>query len=196
MAPPLDLICNNLLNLRKEIGECSRCGLSTRRQKIVFGEGSLESKVLFVGEAPGAEEDLQARPFVGRSGELLNRGLKEVGWSREAVYITNIVMCRPPDNRIPTPEEQEICSPYLIRKIDILRPKLLVALGRVSAEYLIGYKIKITERHGDLFIFPRRENIFILPIYHPSYVLRNRTEKVLGEFYADLKKAKAFIEEG
>lgn len=189
-------ICNQLLSLRKEIGDCAQCGLSTRRQKIVFGEGSLGSKVLFVGEAPGEEEDKQGRPFVGRSGSLLNQGLEAAGWSREEVYITNTVMCRPPDNREPSPEEQNTCSPYLIKKIDILQPKLIVALGRVSAEYLIGHKIKITKEHGSLFKYPRKPEIFILPIYHPSYVLRNRNEKVLGEFYADIEKAKNFITGG
>lgn len=191
MTSPLSTKIEDLLLLRQEIGPCQKCSLAPGRKNLVFGEGSLNAKVVFVGEGPGEQEDLQGRPFVGRSGELLNQALAQVEWKRDEVYITNIVMCRPPGNRDPLPGERESCSPFLYRKIAVIKPRVIVCLGRISAEYLLQRPIKITREHGHVFPFPKNQGIQVIPVYHPSYVLRNRTPAILQDFYQDILKAKS-----
>lgn len=186
----LNLKIDQLLSLRQDIGDCIRCGLCQGRKNIVFGEGSLLSGVIFIGEAPGQNEDERGRPFVGKSGELLEQALDKAGWAREDVYIANVNKCRPPGNREPTPEEQAACGPFLLRQIEIISPRLLVPLGRVSGEYLLGRSMRITKERGQLFSFGPRPEIFILPTFHPSYVLRNRTKEIVEAFYSDIAKAK------
>jgi DNA polymerase len=155
---------------------------------VVFGEGSIDSPVLFIGEAPGAEEDRQIRPFVGRSGQLLNKMLAEIGWKREDVYITNIVKRRPPDNRDPLPEEIAIYKPYLTRQIEILDPLVIVTLGRFSMNYFLP-EARISKDQGSVF---RLKNRFIVPMFHPSAALRSPVE-VGGQFRATFQKLPAIV---
>lgn len=183
-----------LLELRRAIGNCQLCSLAGARTNIVFGEGHLSSQVLFVGEAPGQTEDEQGRPFVGRSGNLLDQAFQAAGWSREQVYITNVVMCRPPNNREPSVAEKEACHRFLLAKIDVLNPKLLVALGRTAAEFLLQRPVKITKERGQTFPLAWRSNVEtkVMPIFHPSYVLRNQSKEVVDAFYGDIRKAKEY----
>ena len=156
--------------LREEIGDCKRCKLSGKRTHLVFGEGSPDARLMFIGEAPGREEDLQARPFVGEAGKLLTRLIEKMGFRREDVYIANIVKCRPPQNRDPEPDEVEACIPFLKAQILAINPKVIVALGRVAASALTERPIKITKERG---IWLEYMGIPLMPTYHPSYLLRN-----------------------
>ncbi len=151
--------------------------LPLKESNLVFGEGNVESPVVFIGEAPGAEEDRQKRPFVGRSGQLLNQLLAEIGIPRESVYITNIVKRRPPDNRDPLPEEIQTYKPYLTRQIEILAPTLIVPLGRFSMNYFLP-DAKITRDQGSVF---RLKNYCVMPMFHPAAALRSQRE-VLPKF--------------
>lgn len=145
---------------------------------------------MLVGEAPGEQEDLQGIPFVGRSGQLLTESLVKVGLSREEVFITNVVKCRPPNNRDPLPEEVAACREHLVRQVEIANPRLIVALGRISAAHLLGRKVKITKEHGMIDVLPFNEDILVSIIYHPSYVLRNRNTKIEEDFLRDLNEAR------
>lgn len=166
-----------LKDLRGEIGGCKRCGLSKGRTNIVFGEGNPDANLMFIGEAPGREEDLQARPFVGDAGMLLTRLIERMGFKREDVYIANIVKCRPPMNRDPDKAEIEICRVFVERQIEIINPKVIMSLGRISAQTLIGsYGLKITSIRGNFFDY---KGIPLMPTFHPAYLLRNPREKWL-----------------
>ncbi|MEW6053378.1 MAG: uracil-DNA glycosylase [Nitrospirota bacterium] len=166
-----------LKTLQEEIGDCRRCKLSQKRTTIVFGEGNPEAELMFIGEAPGREEDLQARPFVGDAGKLLTRLIEKMGYRRQDVYIANIVKCRPPMNRDPEPDEIECCRGFLESQITIIRPKVIVALGRVSALTLIGNdKLKITAIRGKFFDY---KGIPFMPTFHPAYLIRNPKDKWL-----------------
>jgi len=145
---------------------------------------------MIVGEAPGEQEDKECEPFVGRSGKLLTESLGKVGLERSDVFITNIVKCRPPNNRDPSPEEVATCMPWLGKQIAVARPKLIVALGRIAASHMLGRSIKITKEHGMIDVFPYDENILVSIIYHPSYVLRNRNTKIEEDFLYDLEDAR------
>ncbi len=149
---------------------------------LVFGEGNSEAEVLFIGEAPGAEEDRLIRPFVGRSGQLLRKNIRDIGWKEEDVYITNIVKRRPPENRDPTPEEIEAYKPYLARQIEIINPKIIVTLGRFSMNYFLPLA-KVTRDQGKLFPLGER---FIYPILHPAAALRGN--EMMGMFTGSFKK--------
>ncbi len=163
--------------LREEIGDCRRCKLSEKRTHIVFGEGDLDARLMFIGEAPGREEDLQARPFVGDAGVLLTRLIEKMGLMREAVYIANIVKCRPPMNRDPEWDEIEECKGFLERQIDIIRPDAIMTLGRIAAGTLMGNeKVKITAIRGKLFEY---RGIPCVPTFHPAYLMRNPKDKWL-----------------
>lgn len=163
--------------LQEEIGDCRRCKLCQKRMTIVFGEGNPEADLMFIGEAPGREEDLQARPFVGDAGKLLTRLIEKMGYRRQDVYIANIVKCRPPLNRDPEPDEIECCREFLESQITIIRPKVIVALGRVSALTLIGNdKLKITAIRGKFFDY---KGIPFMPTFHPAYLIRNPKDKWL-----------------
>lgn len=165
-----------LETLRVEvIGDCQRCDLCRQRNKIVFGTGSPTARLMFVGEGPGAEEDRQGEPFVGRAGQLLDRILAAMGLDRTQVYIGNVVKCRPPDNRAPLPHEAATCLPFLRAQIAIIRPEVIVALGRTALEGLLGEKVQSMSRvRGRWMSF---EGIDLMPTFHPAYLLRSPQAK-------------------
>lgn len=166
-----------LIEIRKEIGDCKRCKLSKKRLNIVFGEGNPEAKLMFIGEAPGREEDEQGRPFVGEAGMVLTRLIEKMGFKRKDVYIANIVKCRPPMNRDPEPDEIESCKGFLEKQIEIISPKVIMSLGRISAMTLSGInKLKITAIRGKFFYF---KDIPVMPTFHPAYLMRNPKDKWL-----------------
>ena len=177
--------------LRKQALECHLCELNKTRQKVVFGEGNIDADIMFIGEGPGASEDSMGRPFVGRSGELLTKMIENVlQIKREAVYITNIVKCRPPNNRVPTPTESHTCQPYLLKQIELIKPKLIVTLGATAYHYLSGEETTMTKIRGSIH---QQDNYTLIPTYHPSYLLRNPSAK--KEVFEDLKKVKALMEQ-
>ncbi len=177
--------------VREELGDCKRCPLWKTRRHIVFGEGSPEAKVMFVGEAPGEEEDKQGRPFVGMAGQLLTRLIEEVGWRREEVYIANVLKCRPPGNRNPKEEEIEACSPFLLKQIDVIKPKIICALGTFSAQLLLGKKLPISRIRGRVLVGWKGYRIF--PTYHPAYLLRNPKQKTVA--LNDFRLLKRLVED-
>jgi uracil-DNA glycosylase family 4 len=179
---------NKLHKLGKIVSTCRACGLCETRTQTVFGSGSPAAKIMFIGEAPGAEEDKQGKPFVGRAGQLLTQMLKAIQLTREEVFIANILKCRPPQNRDPLPEEVAKCTPFLQQQIDLIQPKLLVALGRISAHYLLNTKTALTKLRGQLFEY---NNIPLLVTYHPAYLLRAPQEK--AKAYEDLKKIQKIL---
>ena len=156
--------------VRAELGDCRRCSLCTLRHRLVFGEGNPHAELVFVGEAPGADEDAQGRPFVGRAGELLTRIIAAMELKREEVYICNILKCRPPGNRNPQPEEIAACEPFLIRQIEAIRPRVLCALGGFAAHTLLKSETPITVLRGRFHAY---QGIPLMPTYHPAYLLRN-----------------------
>ncbi len=168
-----------LEEIRADLGDCHRCKLAGGRKTIVFGEGNPHAKVMFIGEGPGADEDEQGRPFVGRAGQLLNRMLQLVGIKREDVYIANVVKCRPPGNRAPEKDEVEACSPFLYRQIETIKPRLICCLGAPAVKTILGAKEGILKIRGQLFDYGGTK---VMPTVHPAYVLRNpRDEKLLRE---------------
>jgi len=179
-----------LRRIREELGDCRRCGLWRTRTNLVFGEGNPNAKVMFVGEAPGEEEDRQGRPFVGLAGKLLTRLMRDAGWEREEVYIANVLKCRPPGNRNPKEEEIEACSPFLLKQIEAIKPRVICALGTFSAQLLIGKKLPISRIRGRLLEGWKGYRIF--PTYHPAYLLRNPRQKTVA--LMDLRNLKALVE--
>jgi uracil-DNA glycosylase len=172
--------------IQREIGDCTRCALCAGRNKIVFGDGDPHAKLMFVGEGPGADEDAQGLPFVGRAGQLLNNMIAATGLKREQVYIANIVKCRPPQNRTPEPEEANTCVPFLNQQIDVVRPQVLVALGSTAATYLLGVKSSLSGLRGRLH---NCRGAKLVVTYHPAYLLRDPRQK--KEAWQDLKLAMA-----
>ena len=170
--------------IRQDIGDCTRCALSAARNKIVFGDGDANARLFFVGEGPGADEDAQGVPFVGRAGQLLNNMITAMGLSREQVYIANIVKCRPPKNRVPEPEEAHTCSQFLFRQIDVVRPEVIVALGATAATYLLGGKNPLNALRGHVHPF---RGARLIVTYHPAYLLRDPRQK--KEAWKDLQIA-------
>lgn len=158
----------------EEVKNCTKCELYKSRTNVVLGEGNLDAKIMFIGEAPGQEEDKQGRPFVGRAGQLLTKCIEKSGHKREDVYIANINKCRPPNNRTPTIEEQQACVPYLLRQIEIINPKVLCLLGATAYNGLFQKEVKITKERGKILEFNGRK-VYIT--YHPAYVLRNPKEE-------------------
>ena len=177
---------DTLLKIREDIGDCTRCKLHKGRNKIVFGDGSPNAKLVFIGEGPGADEDAQGLPFVGRAGKLLTQMIEAMGLQRKDVYICNVVKCRPPENRTPEPDEVEVCSPYLLRQIDVINPKVLVCLGAVAAKTLLETNRGITQFRGQWLEWRGRK---LMATYHPAYLLRNPNAK--GEVWKDLQKVMA-----
>jgi uracil-DNA glycosylase family 4 len=168
---------NALAALRADIGDCTRCKLSHKRTHIVFGEGNPAARLMFIGEAPGREEDLQGKPFVGDAGTVLTRLINKMGFQREDVYIANIVKCRPPMNRDPEIDEIEHCRNFLESQIEIIQPEVIISLGRVSAMTLTGdMKLKITAIRGKFFVY---KGIPVMPTFHPAYLIRNPKDKWL-----------------
>lgn len=173
-APDKEIL---LRKLREEIGDCGKCKLSGKRTNIVFGEGNPDARLMFIGEAPGREEDRQGRPFVGDAGKLLTRLIEKMGFAREDVYIANIVKCRPPMNRDPENDEMEECRGFLQRQIEIINPDVIMSLGRISALTLIGNdKLKISAIRGKFFDY---HGIPLMPTFHPAYLMRNPKDKWL-----------------
>jgi len=173
------------LNLiREEIGDCTRCALHSGRNKLVFADGDPNARLLFVGEGPGADEDAQGLPFVGRAGQLLNNMITAMGLKREEVYICNVVKCRPPGNRTPEPEEANTCTPFLFRQIDVVRPQVIVALGATAATYLLGHRQPLAGLRGRVHAFRGTQ---LIVTYHPAFLLRDPRQK--KEAWADLQIA-------
>jgi uracil-DNA glycosylase len=163
-----------LLAVREALGECTRCKLAGGRTRLVFGVGNPRAELMFVGEGPGADEDLQGEPFVGRAGQLLTKMIDAMGFRREDVYIANVVKCRPPGNRNPEPDEMESCEPFLRRQIAAVRPKVIVALGRIAVQTLLRDTTPISKLRGRWFTY---EGVRLMPTFHPAYLLRSPDEK-------------------
>jgi uracil-DNA glycosylase len=177
---------DTFLQIVADIGDCTRCKLHKGRNKIVFGDGNPKAELVFIGEGPGADEDMQGLPFVGRAGKLLTQMIEAMGLQRKDVYICNVVKCRPPQNRAPEPDEVETCSPYLVRQIDVINPKVLVCLGAVAAKTLLETTRGITQFRGQWLEWRGRK---LMPTYHPAYLLRNPAAK--SEVWKDLQKVMA-----
>jgi DNA polymerase len=175
--------------IRADIGDCTRCKLHTLgRTKIVFGVGNPRADLMFVGEAPGADEDEQGIPFVGRAGQLLTRIIEAIGLKREDVYIANVIKCRPPGNRNPEPDEVATCEPFLLRQIDAIRPKVIVALGTFAARTLVGANVPISRLRGRVFTC---RGARLVPTFHPAYLLRNPEAK--RDTWEDMKKVRRLL---
>ncbi len=162
--------------LEQAVRQCKRCELHKTRTQTVFGVGSHQADILIIGEAPGADEDRQGEPFVGRAGQLLNEMLRAIGLARQSVYIANILKCRPPNNRDPKPEEAAQCAEYLYQQIHLLQPKLVLALGRIAAQRLLKTDAALARLRGKLHYLPQTQTPFIVT-YHPAYLLRSPLEK-------------------
>lgn len=163
--------------LRGALTGCTRCTLSKQRKSIVFGEGDPDAKLMFIGEAPGREEDIQGRPFVGEAGMLLTRLIRKMGFKRSTVFIANIVKCRPPLNRDPEDSEIDMCIPFLKRQIEIINPEVIITLGRIALQVLMDNNdLKITAVRGNFFDY---KSIPVMPTFHPAYLLRNPKDKWL-----------------
>ena len=176
--------------LYETCAKCHKCSLGETRTNCVFGFGNPEADLMFVGEAPGEQEDLSGTPFVGRAGQLLDKFLYAVDIPRESVYIANILKCRPPKNRDPLPEEEEACIGYLREQVRLIRPKIIVCLGRISAMKLIKPDFKITKEHGQWF---EKGNFLMTAVYHPAALLRDPRKK--EDMLEDMKKIKAKLDE-
>jgi len=173
--------------VRTEIGDCTRCPLAyAGRQKIVFADGSPTARLMFVGEGPGADEDVQGLPFVGKAGQLLNNMITAMGLKRDEVYIANIVKCRPPSNRVPEPVEANTCSQFLLRQIDIVQPQVIVALGSTAATYLLGVKQSLSGLRGR---WHSCRGAKLAVTYHPAFLLRDPRQK--AEAWKDLQMVMA-----
>lgn len=164
----------SLEDIRAELGDCRRCKLCEGRTKLVFGVGNPKAELVFVGEGPGADEDLQGEPFVGRAGQLLTKMIEAMGFQRSQVYICNVVKCRPPNNRNPEPDEIAACEPFLKAQLESIRPKVVVALGKFAAQTLLRDTTPITRMRGR---WREYDGIPLMPTYHPAYLLRNPAEK-------------------
>ncbi|MDB4957728.1 MAG: phage polymerase-related protein [Myxococcales bacterium] len=180
---------NRLAQLRTELGECTRCKLHSTRRSIVWGVGDENAPLVFVGEAPGEQEDRRGEPFVGPAGELLDKMIEAMGWTRDSVYITNILMCRPPNNRNPQPDEVEQCLPFLNAKLQTIAPRIIVALGRPSANTLLGTDAPISTLRGR---FHDRHGVQVMPTFHPAYLLREPDKK--RDTWNDLKLVMAELD--
>jgi DNA polymerase len=180
---------STLEEVRKELGDCKRCKLHRTRRTIVFGEGNEKAKLMFIGEGPGYDEDVQGRPFVGKAGQLLTKIIQSIHLQREEVYIANIIKCRPPQNRNPEPDEIESCYPFLVKQIQSIQPDAICALGTFAAQTILRTGAKITTLRGRIFDL---EGIKVFPTYHPAYLLRNPEQK--REVWEDIRKVSEWIE--
>jgi DNA polymerase len=174
----------SLYVLEKEVLNCYKCGLAETRSHVIFGEGSSNAPIVIIGEAPGRDEDLEGRPFVGSSGQLLDKILEACGFNRtQHVFISNIIKCRPPGNRVPFPDEIAACKPYLLQQIELIDPAILILLGATALKTLIGPEMRITKIRGQWIIWDKR---LVMPVYHPSALLRNPSLK--NDTWVDFKK--------
>ena len=174
--------------IREDIGDCRRCRLHEHRKTIVFGEGNPQAKLVFVGEGPGAEEDLSGRPFVGRAGQLLDKIIVAIGLKREDVYIANIVKCRPPGNRTPERDEVDTCEPFLLRQLAFIRPEVIVALGSPAFQCLLRTREPITRARGQ---WREWNGIKVMPTFHPAFLLRSPDKK--REVWEDMKMVRDYL---
>lgn len=194
--PPLEPADDSMLKIREDIGDCRRCRLCEGRTKIVFGSGNEQSPLVFVGEGPGADEDQQGLPFVGRAGQLLtqmieNTASKEgIAITRPDVYICNVVKCRPPENRTPQPDEMEMCGQFLSRQLTVMKPRAICCLGGTAAKALLNLKEGITKARGQWY---KWRDVPVMVTYHPSYLLRNQSKELRREAWEDLKKVLHFV---
>ncbi len=179
---------SSLEEIRKELGDCRRCKLHRIRRTLVFGEGNERAKLMLIGEGPGYDEDVQGRPFVGKAGQLLTKILQSINLKREEVYITNIIKCRPPQNRNPEPDEIQSCHPFLLRQINAIQPKIICALGTFAAQTLLKTTTKITALRGKLY---ELETVKVIPTYHPAFLLRNPEKK--REVWEDMKRVLEYL---
>jgi uracil-DNA glycosylase len=170
---------------QNQVRNCSLCRLCQQRRNTVFGEGDCDSRILFIGEGPGETEDELGRPFVGRAGQLLDRMIQGMGLRREQVYITNIVKCRPPGNRVPAPDEVAACTPFLVRQLEIIRPQVIVTLGLPATQYMLDTKLSMGRLRGQ---WHNWRGIKLMPTYHPAYVLRNPNHQTKSAVWSDLKQ--------
>ena len=178
-----------LVAVRTDIGDCTRCKLHAMgRRQIVFGVGNPEADLMFVGEAPGADEDIQGIPFVGRAGQLLTKIIEAIGLARDDVYIANVIKCRPPGNRNPEPDEVDTCEPFLFQQIDIIKPKVIVALGKFGAQTLLRTLDPISRLRGRVYDYRGAK---LIPTFHPAYLLRNPASK--REVWEDMKVVKGLL---
>ncbi len=193
----------DLPSLTADAQSCTKCSLHETRNSVVFGVGNTSADLMFIGEAPGADEDRQGEPFVGRAGQLLTQ-IIEAGMKlkRSDVYIANVLKCRPPGNRNPAPDEVETCSPYLIRQIELIQPKVIVALGSFAAQMMIDSKTGITRLRGEfhecriagLRVPPHKKPPVVMPTFHPAYLLRNPNAK--KDVWADIQQVMTFLADG
>ncbi len=174
--------------IRADIGDCTRCRLHKGRTNLVFGVGNVNADLMFIGEGPGADEDAQGEPFVGRAGQLLNNMISAMGLKREDVYIANVVKCRPPGNRTPEKDECDTCSPFLMRQIEVIKPKVIVALGAVAAKNLLAMNDSMANLRGRWYDFKDSK---LLVTYHPAYLLRDPRQK--KEAWKDLQMAMKYL---
>jgi len=197
--PPLSSLLDSLLPviqdkptalqaISEDIGDCTRCRLHERRKNIVFGVGNMNADLMFVGEGPGADEDEQGEPFVGRAGQLLNNMISAMGLKREQVYIANVVKCRPPGNRTPEKDECDTCGPFLLRQIEVIRPKVIVALGAVAAKYLLAINDSMANLRGRWYDLKGAK---LAVTYHPAYLLRDPRQK--KEAWKDLQMVMKYL---
>jgi uracil-DNA glycosylase family 4 len=189
LAAPASDSCD-LQAIRDEIGDCRRCKLAGGRRHIVFGSGNPKAELMFVGEAPGQDEDLQGLPFVGRAGQLLTKIIEAIELKRNDVYIANILKCRPPNNRPPEPDEIAACSGFVQRQIERIHPKVIVALGKFAAQTLLNMETPISRMRGRFFDY---HGVPLIPTYHPSYLLRNPSAK--REVWEDMKAVRSRLKE-
>ncbi len=188
---PITPINETLEDIRRELGDCQRCKLWSTRTNLVFGEGSPQAQLMFVGEGPGADEDASGRPFVGRAGQLLTKMIEAIDLKREQVYIANVVKSRPPGNRTPEADEVKACKPFLLRQIACIKPKLIVTLGNPATQSLLDTKVGITRLRGEVQNYPYLPGVKVIPTFHPAYLLRSPDKK--REAWEDLKKVRAFL---
>lgn len=178
------------MDLFEQVADCQRCGLCQGRRYAVPGEGNPRARLMLIGEGPGAQEDQQGRPFVGASGELLTRMLHEIGMERTEVYIANVVKCRPPGNRTPTPDEAAACLPYLRAQFVLVRPRVMLLLGATAARYTLGGDVRIRRDHGQ---WTERKGIWMMPTFHPSALLRDDTQLPMA--WSDFQKVRDKLRE-
>ena len=188
VAPADESAGQDLETLKKEVLQCKACGLARTRRSVVFGVGNPKAGLMFVGEAPGSEEDIQGLPFVGRAGQLLTKIIEAMELRREDVYIANILKCRPPDNRAPLPVEILACQDNVRRQIAIIKPKVICTLGKFASQTLLKTETTISELRGNFYEY---EGIKVMPTFHPAYLLRNPQDKKL--VWKDMKKIKKLL---
>lgn len=179
----------SLTEIRDDLGECTRCKLHTGRNHLVYGDGNPDAALMFVGEAPGRDEDQQGVPFVGRAGKLLTKIIEAIDLEREDVYIANVIKCRPPKNRNPEPDEVETCQPFLFAQIDVIQPRVIVALGSFAAHTLLGSEEPISRLRGNIYDYRGAQ---LIPTFHPAYLLRSPDRK--RDVWEDMKKVRAILQ--